>query len=95
MSVLRHSQKSEDLGAGGYNYYWSGRPEGILKEGIHLITEVTLVNERIMRLRISHTLRVFSLVSVCAPTGLCEFSANEAFYAKLQMVVDWCPKGIP
>ena len=31
---------------------------------VGIITEVTLVNERIMRLRISHTLGVISLVSV-------------------------------
>ena len=56
-------------------------------------TEVTHVNERIMRLRISHTLGVISMVSVYAPTGVTEFSVKEAFYAQLQTVVDSCPKG--
>ena len=37
VSVLRHSQKSGKLGVGGsvgggYNYYWSGRPQGILRK---------------------------------------------------------------
>ena len=89
------------VSGGGYTYYWSGRPQGHL-EGVAvavadrlvpMITEVTPVNERIMRLRISHTLGVISLVSVYAPTGVSEFSVKEAFYAQLQMVVDSCPKG--
>ena len=48
-----------------------------------------------MRLRISHTLGVISLVSVYAPTGVSEFSVKEAFYAQLQTVVNSCPKGRP
>ena len=59
---------------------------------VGIITEVTLVNERIMRLRISHTLGVISLFSVYAPTGLRE-SVKEPFYAQLQMAVNSCPKG--
>ena len=46
-----------------------------------------------MRLRFTHTLVVISLVSVYAPIGVREFSVKEAFYAQLQMMVDWCPKG--
>ena len=58
-----------------------GRPQGHL-DGVTLAvadplvpmnTEVTPVNERIMRLRITHTLSVISLVSLCAPTAV---SAN-------------------
>ena len=62
---------------------------------VPMITEVTPVNERILRLRISHTpiLGVIYLVSVYAPTGVSEFSVKEAFYAQLQIVVDSCPKG--
>ena len=57
---------------------------------VPMITEVTPVNDRITRLRISHTLVVISLVSVYAPTRISEFSVNEALYAQLQMVVDSC-----
>ena len=66
---------------GGYTYYWYCRPQGHL-EGVAVaiddrlvpvITEVTPVNERIMRLRITHTLGVISLVAVYAPTGVSEF----------------------
>ena len=60
---------------------------------VPMITDVTSAHERIMRLRITHTLGVISLVSVYPPTGVSEFSGKEAFYTKLQMVVDACPKG--
>ena len=46
-----------------------------------------------MRLRITHTLDVISLVSVYAPIEVSKFSLKKAFHAQLQMVVDSCPKG--
>ena len=48
---------------------------------VPMITEVTPVNERIMRLRISHTLGVISLVFLYAPTWVSEFAGKESFYA--------------
>ena len=77
------------VSGGGYTYYWSGRPpehiEGavlaVADRLVPMITEVTPANERIIRLRINHTLGVISLVSVYAPTGGSEFSLKEAFYA--------------
>ena len=45
------------------------------------ITGVTPINERIVRLRITHILGVISLVYVYAPTGVNEFSVTEEFYA--------------
>ena len=83
------------VSGGGYTYYWSGRPQRHL-EGVAvavadrlvpMITEVTPVNKRIMRLRISNNLGVISLVSVYAPTGVSKSSVKVAFYAQLQMVV--------
>ena len=59
-----------------------------------MVSEVTPVNERIMRLRITDTLGVISLVSVYAPTGVSAFSVQEAFCIHPQMVVDSCLKGI-
>ena len=81
---------------GGCTYYWSGRPQGhldgvavaVADRLVSMITAVTPVNERIMRLRISHTLGVISLVSLYALTGVSEFSVKEAYYAPLQMVVE-------
>ena len=61
---------------------------------VPMITEVTPVNERIMRLRITHTLGVNSLVSVYAPTWVSEFSVQQAFYVQLRTVVDSCSKGM-
>ena len=58
-----------------------------------MIDGVTPVNKRIMKLKITYTLGLISLVSVYAPTGVSEFSEKQAFYAQLQMMVDSCPKG--
>ena len=49
-----------------------------------MITEVTPVNERIMRLSITLTLSVIFLVSVS--TGVSEYSVEEASYAQLQIL---------
>ena len=46
-----------------------------------------------MGLRITHTLGFISPVSVHATTGVSEFSVKEAFYTKIQMMVNSCLKG--
>ena len=84
----------------GYTYYWSGRPQehlegvsvAVVDRLVPMITEVTPLNERIMRPGITHTLGVNSLVSVYAPIGMSESSAKEAFYAQHHMVVDSRPE---
>ena len=54
---------------GGYTYDWSGRSDGYHAQGvavtvsnklIPMIIEVTLVNERMMRQKIHHSLGVIS-----------------------------------
>ena len=55
-----------------------------------MIIEVTLVNERIMRQRIRHSLGVISLVSVYAPTEASDLTVKDAFYATLESGVDQC-----
>ena len=60
---------------------------------VPMVTEVTPVNERVMRLSITHTLGVISLVSVYAPTGVSEFSVEEAFDAQLQIMANSSSKG--
>ena len=57
-----------------------------------MITEVTTVNERIMRLRIHHSLGVIFLVSVYAPTEAIDLTVKEVFYAMLESVVDHGPR---
>ena len=92
---------SGEIMAGGYTYCWSGRSEDCNAQGvavtvsnklIPMIIEVILVNERIMRLRIRHSLGVVSLVSVYAPTAASDRTMKDAFYAVLKSVVDRCPK---
>ena len=55
-----------------------------------MIIEVTLVNERIMRLRICHSFGVNSMVSVYAPTEANDLTVKDAFYAAFESVVDQC-----
>ena len=59
---------------------------------VPMITEVTPVNESMIRLRISHSLSFISLVSLYGPTGVSEISVKEPFYAQFQMVVHSCSK---
>ena len=54
---------------------------------VPMIIEVTGVNARIMRLKITYTLSVISLVFLYAPTRISEFSVKEAFYAQLQIAL--------
>ena len=88
---------SGEIMAGGDTYYWSGHSDGYHAQGVvvavsnkltPMIIEVTLVNERIMRLRIRHSLGVSSLVSVYAPAEASDLTVKDAFYATLESVVD-------
>ena len=80
---------------GGYTYYWSGRTDGYHAQGVAvavsnkltpMIIEVTPVNERIMRLRIRHSLGVVFLVSVFAPIEVSDLTVKDALYAALGSV---------
>ena len=53
-----------------------------------MMIEVTPVNERIMRLRIRHSLGVISLVFGSAPTEASDLIVKKAFSAVLESVVD-------
>ena len=81
---------------GGYTYYWSGLSDGYHAQGVAvavsniltpMIIEVTPVNERIMRLRIHHSLGVISLISVYAPTEASDLTVKDAFYDTLESVL--------
>ena len=92
LSEVRRPDCSEIM-AGGYTSYWSGRSDGYHAQGvavavsnklIPMIIEVTPVNERIMRLRIRHSLGVISMVSVYAPTETSDLTVKDAFYATFE-----------
>ena len=100
LSEVRRPDCSKIM-VGGYTYYWSGRSDGYNAQGVAvavsnklapMIIEVTLVNERIMRRWIRHSLGVVSLVSVYAPTEASNLTVKDAFYATLESVVDQCPR---
>ena len=63
----------------GFTYYWSGMSNRHHVKGIAIgissrlqpsVVEVPLVDERIMRLRLKHSLGFMSVVAVYAPQGL-------------------------
>ena len=89
-----------EISSGGYTYYWSGMSNGTRLRGVAigissrlqpLVVEVTPVDERIMRVRLKHTMGFMSLIAVYAPTEMCEMEEKELFYAKLDSVLDQCP----
>ena len=93
--------KSGEISVGGYTYYWSGRLDGYHSEGVaiavsdrltRMVVEAVPVNERMMRLRLKHSLGVISVVSVYAPTEVSSPSDKDAFYAQLESVLDGCPR---
>ena len=91
---------SGEISSGGYTYYWSGRNDGAHLGGVAIgissrlqasVDEVTTVDERIMLLRLRHTLGFMSIVAVYAPTETSDLEEKEMFYAKLDSIVDQCP----
>ena len=94
-------QDCGEIMAGGYTYYWSGRSDGYHAQGVAvavsnkltpMIMEVTPVNERIMKLRIRHSLGVISLVFEHTPIEASDLTMNDTLYATLESVVDQCPR---
>ncbi|KAG0730190.1 Craniofacial development protein 2 [Chionoecetes opilio] len=91
---------SGETSSGGYTYYWSGLSNGHRVRGVAIgissklqpsVVEVTPVDERILRVRMKHTLGFMSLVAVYAPTRMRKTEEKEMFYAKLDSVLDQCP----
>ncbi|KAG0720949.1 hypothetical protein GWK47_047408 [Chionoecetes opilio] len=81
---------SGETSSGGYTCYWSDMSNchRIRRVGISIklqpsVVEVTPVDERIMRVRMQHTLDFMSLVAVYGPTEECKTDEKEMFYAKL------------
>ena len=52
------------------------------------VVQVTPVDERIMRLRLKHSLCFMSVVAVYPPIEVCETEEQERFYAKFDSVLD-------
>ena len=99
LSEVRRPGNGE-TSSGGYTYYWSGMSDGTHLRGVAVaissrlqssVVEVAPVDERIMRVRLKHTLGFMSLVAVYAPTEMCETEEKEMFYAKLDSILDQCP----
>lgn len=92
---------SGSISAGGYTYYWSGSSGGGRHRGVAVavssrlassIVRVVAVDERIMVVKMRHTLGFLSLVAVYAPTEVGDLKEKETFYAKLDSVVSECSR---
>ena len=68
---------SGETSCDGYTYYWSGCNDGTHQRGVAVavssvlrsaVAEVTPVDERIMLVRMKHSLGFISLIAVYAPT---------------------------
>ena len=91
-SEIRRPVRGEII-PGDYTDYWSGHSDGYHTQGVAvaasnkltpMIIEVTPVNDRIVRLRIRHSLGVISLVSAYAPTEASDLTVKDAFDAALE-----------
>ena len=85
----------------GYTYYRSGMSNGHHVKGVAIgvssrlqrsVVEVTPVDERIMRFRLKHSLGSMFVVAIYSPTEVCKTEEKEMFYAKLDSVLDQCPR---
>ena len=97
LSEVRRPDSGEIM-VGSCTSHWSVCSDGYHAQGVAvavsnkltpMIIEVTSVKERIMRLRIRHSLNVISLVS---PTEASDLTVKDSFYATLESVVDQCPR---
>ncbi len=86
---------SGEISSGGYTYYWCGRSDGTRLGEVAIaissrlqssVVGVTAVDERIMLLRLKHTLGFISLVAVYAPSETSEF--EEMFYSRVDSIID-------
>ena len=73
-------------------YHFQGVAAAVSNKLTPMISEVTPVNERIMRRRIRHSLGVVSLVSGYAPTEGSDLTVKDAFSATLESMVDQRPR---
>ena len=86
---------------GGYTIFWSGRLDGRCTGGVaiamagHLLQAVDIdsiqsTSDRLMSLRIRHTMGTLKVISVYAPTNQAECQDKDLFYQQLAFAVERC-----
>ena len=88
---------SGETSSKGFTYYWFAMSNGHHVMGVVIgicrlkpsVAEVTPVDERIMRLRLKHSLGFMSVVTVYASTEVCETEEKEMFYEALPRWRHW------
>ena len=90
-----------EISSEGYTYFWSGSTQGLHHRGVAVavssrlassVHSVTPIDERILLVRLKHTVGYISLIAVYAPTEQSQLDVKEAFYAKLNSTVEQCPR---
>ena len=91
---------SGEIREGGYTFHWSGRSDGRHTEGVAvaisdrlvgMVEGVTSVDERMLMVRIRHSMGVISLLAVYATTEVRDATVSDSFYDRLDSVVERCP----
>ena len=87
------------ISVGGYTYYWSGQDSGRHFSGVAIavadwlipaVDKICRISDRVMSLRLRHSLGVLAVFSVYAPTSKGSDDNKNLFYQQLSAAVEQC-----
>ena len=87
------------ISVGGYTYYWSGRGSGLHFGGVAIavadwlipaVDNISRLSDRVMSLRLRHSLGTLAVFSVYAPTSKGTDENKNLFYQQLSAAVEQC-----
>ena len=87
------------ISVGGYTYYWSGQDSGRHFSGVAIavadwlipaVDKICRISDRVMSLRLSHSLGVLAVFSVYVPTSKGSDDNKNLFYQQLSAAVEQC-----
>ena len=90
---------SGTISVGGYTYYWSGQGQGRHLSGVAIaiadwlipaVDKVNTISDRVMSLRLRHSLGVLAVFSVYDPTSQGSEDDKNLFYQQLSAAVEQC-----
>ena len=90
---------SGEISVGGYTYYWSGQDSGHHFSGVAIaladwlipaVDNISRLSDRVMSLRLRHSLGTLAVFSVYAPTSKGDEDNKNRFYQQLSAAVEQC-----
>ena len=90
---------SGQISVGGYTYYWSGQDSGLHFSGVAIaladwlipaVDNISCLSDRVMSLRLRHSLGTLAVFSVYAPTSKGDEDNKNRFYQQLSAAVEQC-----